>query len=211
MVIDFILLPDVRLDAAPLQKQWGLDTIPPVVEVESDAEIARRIAEGAEGAPSFEAELCRRFLNRARLYGLKHLRFDVTAAEDLAQQVMMVLIEALRAGRVEDLERVDRFMLGTCRNVAHAMRRTIARTEATERRLSVELAGASTPPWDLVGSRRVEECLATLPPRESKLLFLLYQEGSSAGEAAASLDTTPGNVRVIHHRALARLRECVSG
>ncbi len=183
--------------------------MPGVVGAESDAEIARRIAEGAEDAPSCEAELCRRFLNRARLYGLKHLRFDVTAAEDLAQQVMVVLLEALRAGRVEDLERVDRFMLGTCRNVAHAMRRSNARIEGTERRLSLELAGASTPPWDLVESRRVEECLAKLPPRESKLMFLLYQEGASASEAAARLDTTPGNIRVIHHRALSRLRECV--
>ena len=87
-------------------------------EPESDAEIARRIAAGADDAPSCETELCRRFLNRARLYGLRHLRFDVTAAEDLAQEVMRIVLEALRAGRVADLERVDRFMLGTCRNVA---------------------------------------------------------------------------------------------
>jgi RNA polymerase sigma-70 factor, ECF subfamily len=180
-----------------------------MLEVESDAEIARRIARGAVDAASCESELCQRYLNRARLYGLKHLRFDVTAAEDLAQQVMVVLLEALRAQRVEDLDRVDRFMLGTCRNVAHAMRRGESRTEGMRRRLTFELAGASAPPWDLVESRRVDECLAALPPRESNLLFLLYQEGASGDEAARSLGTTPGNVRVIHHRALARLRECV--
>ncbi len=180
-----------------------------MVEAESDAEIARRIAGGAADAASCEAELCRRYLNRARLYGLKHLRFDVTAAEDLAQQVMVVLLEALRAQRVEDLERVDRFMLGTCRNVAHGMRRGKSRNEEMRRRLSIELAEASVPPWDLVESRRVDECLAELPPRESKLLFLLYQEEASGDEAAKSLGTTPGNVRVIHHRALGRLRECV--
>jgi RNA polymerase sigma-70 factor, ECF subfamily len=185
------------------------DTISGMLAEESEAELARRVAEGADDAALCESELCRRFLNRARLYGLKHLRFDVTAAEDLAQQVMMVLLEALRSGKVEDLDRVDRFMLGTCRNVAHSMRRREARVEGTRRRLSVELAGAVTPPWDLVESRRVEECLATLPPRESRLLFLLFQEGATAAEAAESLDTTPGNVRVIHHRAIARLRNCV--
>ncbi|HXV60740.1 MAG TPA: sigma-70 family RNA polymerase sigma factor [Vicinamibacteria bacterium] len=176
---------------------------------ESDAAIARRVAERAPDAASCEAELCARFLNRARLYGLKHLRFDVTAAEDLAQQVMMILLEALRAGRVEDLERVDRFMLGTCRNVARSMRRGEARLEGTRRRLSTELAGAATPPWDLVESRRVEKCLAALPPRESRLLFLLFQEGATASEAAEKLGTTPGNIRVMHHRAIARLRDCV--
>jgi RNA polymerase sigma-70 factor (ECF subfamily) len=180
-----------------------------MVEPSSDADVARRIAEGADDAASCEAELCRRFLNRARLYGLKHLRFDVTAAEDLAQQVMMILLEALRTGRVEDLERVDRFMLGTCRNVAHSMRRAEGRVLETRRRLSTELAGASTPPWDLVESRRVEECLGALPPRESRLLSLLFQEGATAAEAAEKLGTTPGNVRVIHHRAIARLRDCV--
>jgi hypothetical protein len=125
--------------------------------VATDGELARRIADAAEDSASCEAELCRRFLNRASSYGLKHLRFDVTAAEDLAQQVMAILLEALRAGRVEDPDRVDRFMLGTCRNVAHTMRRGERRADETKRRLSSELAGASSPPWDLVESRRVEE------------------------------------------------------
>ncbi len=175
----------------------------------ADAEVARHIAARGEEAPVHEAELCRRYLNRARLYGLRHLRFDVTAAEDLAQQVMMVVIEALRAGRVKDLELIDRFMLGTCRNVAHSMRRARQREEDTARRLSSELGDAVVPPWELVESRRVEECLAALAPRESRVLQLLFQEGETAGEVAAILGTTAGNVRVIRHRAIARLRACV--
>jgi RNA polymerase sigma-70 factor (ECF subfamily) len=175
----------------------------------ADAEVARRIAKRGVEAPVLEAELCRRFLNRARLYGLRHLRFDVTAAEDLAQQVMMVVIEALRAGRVKDLELIDRFMLGTCRNVAHSMRRTRQREEDTERRLSSELGNAVVPPWEMVESRRVEECLAALAPREARVLQLLFQDGETAADVAALLGTTAGNVRVIRHRAIARLRECV--
>ncbi len=175
----------------------------------TDADVARMVAARGTDAAASETELCQRFLNRARLYGLKHLRFDVTAAEDLAQQVMVIVLEALRAGRVEDLERIDRFMLGTCRNVAHSMRRREKRVAETERRLSAESARAVTPPWELVVTRRVEECLAQLPPRESRLLFLLYQEDATAAEAAEALGTTPGNVRVIRHRAIARLRECV--
>ena len=173
----------------------------------TDADIARGVAAGGPDAAASEAELCRRFLNRARLYGLRHLRFDVTAAEDLAQQVMIIVPEALRAGRVEDLERIDRFMLGTCRNVAHSMRRREKRVAETQRRLSSESVGAVVPPWELVVTRRVEECLAQLPTREAGLLFLLYQEGATASEAAETLSTSPGNVRVLHH--IARLRGCV--
>jgi len=177
----------------------------------ADAEIARRIAAGGGDAESHEAELCRRYLNRARLYGLKHLRFDVTAAEDLAQQVMMVVLAALRAGRVEDPERVDRFMLGTCRNVAHSMRRVQKRQQDTSRRLGAELGDLVTPPWEQVGTRRVEECLERLAPREARVLQLLFQDDQSAPEVAASLGLTAGNVRVIRHRAIVRLRECVEG
>lgn len=177
----------------------------------ADAEIARRIAAGGEEAASHEAELCRRFLNRARLYGLRHLQFDVTAAEDLAQQVMMVVLAALRDGRVEDLEHVDRFMLGTCRNVAHSMRRAERRQQDTTRRLSSELGDVVTPPWELVESRRIEECFERLAPRESRVLQLLFQDDQSAAEVAASLGLTAGNVRVIRHRAIVRLRECVEG
>jgi RNA polymerase sigma-70 factor (ECF subfamily) len=175
----------------------------------ADAELARRIVEGGAEAPRHEAELCRRYLNRARLYGLKHLRFDVTAAEDLAQQVMLVLLAALREGRVEDVERIDRFMLGTCRNVAHSMRRVRTRQAETARRLSSEPSGAVSPPWDGVETRRVEECLGGLAPRESQVLRLLIQEGRTATEVADALGTSAGNVRVIRHRAIVRLRECV--
>ncbi|MGE0456037.1 MAG: RNA polymerase sigma factor [Vicinamibacteria bacterium] len=176
-----------------------------------DAEVARRVSARGEDAAVHEAELCRRYLNRARLYGLRHLRFDVTAAEDLAQQVMLVLIQALRAGRVEDLERIDRFMLGTCRNVAHSMRRARRRQAQTTERLSAEQAGALVPPWDRIEGRRVEQCLEALAPRDSRVLRLLFQEERTAPEVAAALGTTAGNVRVLRHRAIARLRECVEG
>jgi len=176
----------------------------------ADAEVARRITARGEDAPVHEAELCRRYLNRARLYGLRHLRFDVTAAEDLAQQVMIVVIEALRAGRVEDLERIDRFMLGSCRNVAHSMRRDRERQGEVTRRLSFEVASAVVPPWDRVEGRRVEDCLAGLAPRESRVLQLLFQDERTAAEVASELGTTAGNVRVIRHRAIIQLRECVA-
>ena len=37
------------------------------------------VAAGGADAAASESELCQRFLNRARLYGLKHLRFDFDA------------------------------------------------------------------------------------------------------------------------------------
>jgi RNA polymerase sigma-70 factor (ECF subfamily) len=122
---------------------------------------------------------------------------------------MLIVLEALRAGRVQDLERIDRFMLGSCRNVAHSMRRSRRRQQETSQRLASELGAGVVPPWELVETRRVEDCLGRLAPRESRALQLLFQEGATAAEAASQLSTSPGNVRVIRHRAIARLRECV--
>src|SRR5262245_3162106 len=81
----------------------------------SDAELVRCIADGAGDARSAEAELCLRFVERVRLYGLRHLRTEERAA-DLAQSVLLAVLEAARAGRLQDHERVDRFVLGTCRH-----------------------------------------------------------------------------------------------
>src|SRR5690349_1402558 len=65
------------------------------MEIElSDAQLVRRIGAGEREA---EAELFHRMAPRIRLYGLRHLR-DVQASEDLTQNVLITIIEALRQG-----------------------------------------------------------------------------------------------------------------
>ena len=94
--------------------------IPPgnleTLEALTDAELVRRAAVRDDGGRAVETELCRRFAPRVRLYGLRHLR-DEDRARDLVQAVLLVLVEAVRAARIEEPEHVDRFVLGACRNV----------------------------------------------------------------------------------------------
>src|SRR5215470_1425966 len=85
----------------------------------SDAELAGRVRGGDRAA---EAELFRRLAPRVRLYGLRHLR-DPAAADDLVQDVMLGTFDALRAGKVRDLERLASYVLGTCRRVVSGWRR----------------------------------------------------------------------------------------
>src|SRR5206468_454922 len=77
----------------------------------SDADLARRIGTGDADA---ETEVCRRMGPRIRLYGLRHLR-SAAAADDLVQQVLLKMIEALRAGRLRESDKLAPFVLGTCR------------------------------------------------------------------------------------------------
>jgi hypothetical protein len=51
---------------------------------------------------------------RIRLYGFRHLKNEA-AAEDHVLQVLITTLEALRAGRLLEPEKLASFVLGTCR------------------------------------------------------------------------------------------------
>src|SRR6478609_4442405 len=91
----------------------------------SDAALAQRIAEGDREA---ETEVCRRMAPRIRLYGLRHLR-SAAAADDLVQNVLIKTLEALRAGRLRDADRLAPFVLGVSRMTVLDSRRTTRRQE----------------------------------------------------------------------------------
>jgi RNA polymerase sigma-70 factor, ECF subfamily len=173
-----------------------------------DAELARRIAAGRSGAPSAEAELCRRLAPRARLYGLRHLR-DAHAAADLAQQVMLMTLERLRAGKLRDPAMLASFVLGTCRMVVLDLRRTHARRERLLETFAAEELHAAPDDGARLDHARVDECLRLLSERERSILIMTFYGERRAPEVAAELGLTEANVRVIRHRALQRMRGCV--
>jgi RNA polymerase sigma-70 factor, ECF subfamily len=180
-----------------------------VIADESDGDLVRRIAAGTGAAPDAEAELCRRFAPRVRLYGLRHLRSE-ERARDLVQSVLLAVLEAARAGRVEDADRIDRFMLGTCRNIAFRQRARDERSVPTaEDELEKLLLPASG--LELVETGALVRCLAALELRARTVLLLSYQHDKSSDEIGALLDTSSGNVRVLRHRAVAQLRRCLDG
>jgi RNA polymerase sigma-70 factor (ECF subfamily) len=175
-----------------------------LVGAAGDGELARRAVSGDRAA---EAELCRRFAPRVRLYGLKHLR-DEDRARDLVQAVLVTVIESLRAGRVEDLDRIDRFMLGTARNLCARRRQQDARTTPTD---TAELdLGAFMPVLATLDIDALVHCIAALEVRAQTVVHLSFYRDKRADEIAAVLETSPGNVRVLRHRAIEQLRDCLA-
>jgi RNA polymerase sigma-70 factor (ECF subfamily) len=172
-----------------------------------NGEIVRRIASRDHDARDAEAELCRRFAERARLYGRRHLRSD-ERARDLAQAVMLAVIEAARAGRIEDGLRLDRFVLGTCRNIASRMREVDARAVPTDT-ADLDVVAVAMPTMEALDMGALFKCFRGLAPRERTVIHLSFNEEQSAEEIAVIVDTTPGNVRVLRHRAVAQLRRCL--
>lgn len=171
-----------------------------------DGDLVRAIAARAPDASVAEAELCRRFAPRIRLYGLRHLR-DEDRARDLVQAVLLAVLQAARAGRIDDVEHVDRFMLGTSRNVAQRMRETDARTTGDD----AALAGIAAPADDHepVDTTALARCFGALDERGRQVVRLSFVDECASDAIAARLSISTANVRVVRHRAIAALRRCL--
>ena len=181
------------------------------IEAVSDEALARRIAGGAAGSTDAEeSELYRRFAPRVRLYGRRHLRNDA-GADDLAQEVLLLTIERLRAGEVQKLEQIGSFILGTSRMMCHSERRIARRREALAARFIDTSVETAPPSLFALDGRRVAACLRGLAERERLVVLLTYYADRDAPRIAENLKLSPGAVRVIRHRAIARLRDCVIG
>ena len=145
---------------------------------------------------------------RIRLYGLRHLR-DGSAADDLTQQVLVSMLETLRAGRLRDPDKLASFVLGTCRMTILDQRRGAQRRARLLEQFGHEFATVVGPPDPPTTHERLAPCVQALPERERTVLVMTVYEEQASTEVAELLGVSQGNVRVIRHRALARLRECL--
>jgi RNA polymerase sigma-70 factor (ECF subfamily) len=169
----------------------------------SDAHLATRIAEGDREA---EAEMCRRMGPRIRLYGLRHLR-SAAAADDLVQQVLLKTIEALRAGRLRESEKLAPFVLGTCRMTVLDLRRNVRRQEQLLQEFGRILV--PDPPMPHLDDAQLARCVQALKERERSVVVMTFYDEHTAAESAGFLGVSEANVRVIRHRALKQLRACI--
>jgi RNA polymerase sigma factor (sigma-70 family) len=93
---------------------------------------------------------------------------------------------------------------------------TFLRADYLERRRDGEAplgdwdAAADDPAFDAITDEdAVDELLAPLNQRQRDAVWGRIVEGRSSAEVAAILDTTPGNIDVMVHRALAKMRQAL--
>jgi RNA polymerase sigma-70 factor (ECF subfamily) len=170
----------------------------------SDAELAPRVAEGDREA---EAEMCRRMGPRIRLYGLRHLR-SPSAADDLVQQVLLKVLEAVRATRVREPEKIAHFVLGTCRMTVLDLRRSSQR-QAELLTMFGDTLVPDPPPMPRLDDRQLAGCVQALKERERSVVVMTFYDEQTAAETAGVLGISEANVRVIRHRAIQQLRACM--
>jgi RNA polymerase sigma-70 factor (ECF subfamily) len=172
----------------------------------NDADLVRQIGSGSDREA--EAELCRRMAPRIRLYGLRHLR-DEYAADDLAQQVLIVTIEALRAGRLREPEKLASFVLGTCRMTVLNLRRGAERKERLLEQYGSDLAAPAAPSVPHLDRDLLLRCVEGLSERERSVVVMTFYDEQTGADVAGFLGVSETNVRVIRHRAIHQLRKCM--
>jgi RNA polymerase sigma-70 factor (ECF subfamily) len=176
---------------------------------DADAALARKISAAGPNCAVAESEFCRRFAPRIRLYGLRHLRNEAAAA-DLTQDVLLLVLQKLRAGAVQEPDRIASFVLGTCRQTIVDGRRNQSRRERLLQTFSADLPSGVDEQPEQAHEGRVPDCLNRLPERERTVLAMTFFDDLPADAVGRELGISPGNVRVIRHRGLEHLRSCLN-
>lgn len=169
-----------------------------------------RLAEGIRShEPSAEEELVRVFSDRIRFLILARTR-DPEVARDLAQDVMLAVVQALRGEQLRDPERLAGFVYGTARNVINNYLRTRSRQpreDSIDSALQVE-----SPPEPIQDRERVglvRRALTALDPTDRRILLLTLVEGLKPGEIGARLGLSSEVVRARKSRALKKTSDRV--
>jgi RNA polymerase sigma-70 factor (ECF subfamily) len=171
-----------------------------------DAGLVRQIGSGSDRES--EAELFRRMAPRIRLYGLRHLK-DEHRAEDLTQQVLLTTIEALRARRLREPEKLASFVLGTCRMTVLDLRRSAQRKESLLQQFGADLPAPAPPSTPNLDRDQLARCVQRLKERERTVVVMTFYDEQTGADVAGLLGVSEANVRVIRHRAIHQLRDCM--
>jgi len=147
------------------------------------------------------AEIVRR--HQAMVFSIAwHVLRDRTVAEDLAQEVFLLLYRNL-----QDIESDEHLVFWLRKVASHRCvdalrRRTILPVPLEEARET----GVEDGPRDLLLERRIRNVIATLPPQQRVALTLRYQEDLDPREIAGIMEQPLNTVKSHLRRALATLR-----
>jgi RNA polymerase sigma-70 factor, ECF subfamily len=166
------------------------------------------------GDEELESEIVGRFWGRVRLLAARFLR-DAAAAEDVAQETMRRVVEALRVDRIQNRDALPGFVLQTARNICLHYSRSNRRQNVGLTRLTHGFAGSpavENPLHNLLSRERVEllrTAIDRLDEADKQLLWLFFGEGLDASEVGRRLQLEPGAARVRKHRVLQKVMDFV--
>ncbi|HEV8551298.1 MAG TPA: sigma-70 family RNA polymerase sigma factor [Polyangiaceae bacterium] len=169
------------------------------------------VLRAGRGDRSAATSLCLRFAPAVRAFARRRV-LHTEAVDEFTQDVMLILVEALTTAKLEHPERLPGFVLGICKNLARDRARQRERRTALHEEYGTALAGltpevSEKPTYEIM---HLEDCLSSLSERARQLVRLAYAESKSPADIAQALSLTDGNLRVLRHRTLGALRDCMS-
>ncbi len=153
--------------------------------------------------PDAERELVERFLPRVRTM-IAVRTSDRDAADELAQDVMLAALCALREGKAREPERLTAFLFGIARNLANDYIRRRSRDRCEQLTLAHDVAVSSR----AAENERFEDArreIERLDSADREVLTLTLADGLEPAEIASKLGLSPDVVRQRKSRALKRL------
>jgi RNA polymerase sigma factor (sigma-70 family) len=171
--------------------------------IEAQATLADRVRTGDSRA---EDELVNTYWQGVFLIASVRTR-DRDLAHDLAQEVLLAVLQALRKGQLRDSDKLAAFVQGTARNVINNYLSTRFRRAECELD-SEELVAAVDPVETLEMSERqrlLRQELATFSMVDQKILLLSLVDGHSLAEVAHRLGMSHEAVRARKSRAVKKI------
>jgi RNA polymerase sigma-70 factor (ECF subfamily) len=172
----------------------------------TDPDFVRHIRNGEKSA---EADLVREF--SPAVTAMLHARTrDPEAVADLVQDVMIAVIQALRAGDVREPDKLPAYIRGVTRNIANSwLRDHIRRSRDEAIEPDSAILAASDPAEDADRERLVAEALDTLSPSDREILMKTLVDGHKPGAIAAQMRLGVDVVRQRKSRAIRKVAEYI--
>lgn len=161
------------------------------------------------GNAAAEEAVARHFSRRVYALALARLH-NHELARDMAQDVLLAVILALRAGRLREPDRIDSFVLSTARNLIAGHFRKESRTPALEEVTESMSAPAIEHFLDVEARRRaLRTALARLSELDQRILRLNLIEQLRPEQIAGITGLSADSVRQRKSRALRKLGESI--
>jgi RNA polymerase sigma-70 factor (ECF subfamily) len=178
--------------------------ISPGVLPTNEQSLASRIQ---NGDPLAEEELVNTYRRTVLLIAAVRTR-DPDGAKDLAQEVLLAVLKALRAGQIRDGERLSAFVQGTARNLINNYLRSRSRHP------TVDIETVEVPTADPVEGieaaerqRLMRQELAKYSVTDQKILLLSLVDGHPLNEVAERLNLSHDAVRARKSRLIRKIKK----
>jgi RNA polymerase sigma-70 factor (ECF subfamily) len=187
-----------------------VERLEPASSHAEDIDTARLVARIQAGDKDAFALLYVRYFDRVFSY-LRLLLHSSDEAEDATQQVFLKLFGALPSYRPRE-KPFRAWLFTVVRNLALNQLRANGRLETVDpyeldRRRDAPVEEADLDALSWVSDRELLVLIERLPLAQRQVLTLRYMLDLAPSEIAGVLDRTPGDVRILQHRALGFLRE----